>query len=96
MKTDTPASSMGDRVRQVREERGYTREHLAELANIEVGTLGHIERGNRQPRLETVRKLARALKVSHWWLLAGDVVRKSLIDWDQSHAQDEVGRKETL
>jgi len=52
-------------LRKFRKKKGWTQEKLAREANISYHTLIKIERGDiKNPRLETLIKLARALGVS--------------------------------
>jgi transcriptional regulator with XRE-family HTH domain len=60
----------GDRVRGRRSERGLAQEALALKAGINRAYIGSLEAGQRNPSLETVAKLAIALKVD-----AADLVR---------------------
>lgn len=53
----------GERVRELRLERGLTQEKLADLAGMHFTAIGHIERASRSSTLETVLKLAKALQV---------------------------------
>ena len=67
-------------LRQLREERGWSQEQLAERADLNRSYLGEVERGRAVPSLITVSKLACALEirmssmferceqVSLWWL----------------------------
>lgn len=50
-------------VRQLRHERGWSQERLAEMANLNRSYVGEIERGLASPSLVTADKLARALEV---------------------------------
>jgi transcriptional regulator with XRE-family HTH domain len=51
-------------IRRLREQAGLTQEVLARRAGIHRVTLGEIEAGREEPRLDTLRRLARALNVS--------------------------------
>jgi transcriptional regulator with XRE-family HTH domain len=60
-----PACALAERVRELRAERGWTREQLAEEAGIQASTLTRLEsKGATQPGFFTVGKIARALEVS--------------------------------
>lgn len=59
----------GDRVRKLRGERKMTQEQLADAAGIERSYMGTIERGERNPTLLKVFKIATALKTSFGKLL---------------------------
>ena len=59
-----PYKDFGKRVRQQRKLAQMTQEQLAEKAGISFAFVGHIERGTRKASLDTVVKLANALKVS--------------------------------
>lgn len=50
-------------LRQLREERGWSQEQLAERANLNRSYLGEVERGRAVPSLITVSKLAGALGI---------------------------------
>ncbi|MGZ5441981.1 MAG: helix-turn-helix domain-containing protein [Thermoanaerobaculia bacterium] len=56
--------AFGKRVRELRTERQWTQEQLAEAAGMNWLQVGHIERGASDPKLSTITKLARALGVS--------------------------------
>ena len=55
--------AFGLRIRQLRDQQGYTQEELAHRARIHVTYLSGIERGVRNPSLRSIRSLARALGV---------------------------------
>ena len=57
-------------VRQLREERGWSQEELAERADLNRSYVGEIERGIATPSLVTVSKLALGLDLSASTLLA--------------------------
>ncbi len=50
-------------LRQLREERGWSQEQLAERADLNRSYLGEVERGRAIPSIITVSKLANALEV---------------------------------
>jgi transcriptional regulator with XRE-family HTH domain len=57
------AIAFGRHLREVREAKGWTLEQFAEAARMNELQIGHIERGASDPKLSTILKLARALKV---------------------------------
>jgi transcriptional regulator with XRE-family HTH domain len=57
-------------LRQMREERGWSQEQLAERADLNRSYLGEVERGNAVPSLVTVSKLACALEIRLSCLIA--------------------------
>lgn len=64
-------TDIGKRVRKTREHYGFTREWLAEMANISPQFLVHIENGTKSMTANTICNLARALNVSADYLLFG-------------------------
>jgi XRE family transcriptional regulator, regulator of sulfur utilization len=60
-----PASArFGAVIRQLRESRGWSQEHLAGLASLNRSYMGEVERAAAMPSLATAEKLARALDVA--------------------------------
>jgi len=69
----------GQSLRALRNDRGWSQEHLAELAGVTLNYVGNLERGEQGPSLHVLVRLARALGVDMATLLAefrGDVIRK--------------------
>jgi len=62
---------LGERVRQLREARGWSQEGFAHEGGLGRSFAGAIERGDKDIRLSTLIKLARALGVSLSQLLKG-------------------------
>ncbi len=57
-------------LRQLREEKGWSQEQLAERADLNRSYLGEVERANAVPSIITVSKLARALDIQMSTLIA--------------------------
>ncbi len=62
---------IGERVRQVRVSRGFSREALAELLDISTLFLSYIECGQRGMSLQTLQNICQVLNVSSDYLLFG-------------------------
>lgn len=56
-------SQLGEEIKRLRGEKGWTQEYLAEKANLNTTHLGFIEQGRKEPRLKTLKKIADALNV---------------------------------
>lgn len=55
----------GERLRQLREEKGLSMRQLAERSGVDVGVISRVERGQyKPPKITTIEKLARALELS--------------------------------
>ncbi|MDE7259293.1 MAG: helix-turn-helix domain-containing protein, partial [Lachnospiraceae bacterium] len=61
----------GEKVKQIREERGMTQQTLAEKLYVTRQAVSRWERGARYPELLTAKKIARVLNVSLDELLSG-------------------------
>lgn len=57
------AQQFGQRLRTYREERGLSQEELADAAHLHRTHISLIERGQRSVRLETIERLALALRI---------------------------------
>jgi transcriptional regulator with XRE-family HTH domain len=53
----------GNRVRELREQQGLSQEDLADAAHLHRTHISLIERGQRSVRLETIARLALALRI---------------------------------
>ena len=53
----------GESLRQLRSERGWSQERLAETAGISLNYVGNLERGEQGPSLNVIVRLARALAI---------------------------------
>lgn len=63
--------AFGKRLAEVRKSRGLTQEELAEMLDISAVSVTYLETGRRWPRLLTLHRIAKALKVSVADLFAG-------------------------
>lgn len=64
MATPTLQAAFGKVLREQRLKAGYSQEGLADAAGCDRTFIGMLERGQRQPTLETLFKIARALEVA--------------------------------
>ena len=63
MAKSTFVRAFGGRVRELREQAGLSQEELAHQSGLHRTAITHIERATRSSTLETIEKLARALRV---------------------------------
>lgn len=63
--------TVGERINNTRKSRGYSREKLAELADISTQFLADIERGRKSMTVATLRKIAAALNVTTDYIVNG-------------------------
>lgn len=68
---------IGERIRKLRESRNYTREALAEKADISAKFLYEIETGKKGFSAETLYKISRALCVSCDFIMRGEKGERS-------------------
>lgn len=50
--------TLGSRVEAARKKKGMTQEELAEIVNVSQSMINHIEKGRKQPSLDTVIAIA--------------------------------------
>jgi transcriptional regulator with XRE-family HTH domain len=60
---------VGRNVKRIRQEKGLTQEHLAELSGFSQQYLSGLEQGRRNPTIVSLYELASALGVSHMELV---------------------------
>jgi transcriptional regulator with XRE-family HTH domain len=60
---DTAATALGRRVRDLRHERGWSQERLAEEADLDRSYVAGIEVGARNPSLKALERLAGAFRL---------------------------------
>lgn len=73
----------GEKIRELREERGYSLADLAQKAGISVSYLSEIERGAKKPSLKVINKLARTLNIN----------KSLIIEVDQDSTEITLGDK---
>lgn len=64
--------TIGERIKQIRTEKGLTQKQLGELSGTSEGTVRQYEIGKRQPRIEQLQRIADALSVGVSYLLSGE------------------------
>lgn len=57
-------SRLAKRLKELRAERGLTQAALAKRAGVTLSYIGRLEIGRHDPQLSTLRKLAKALKIT--------------------------------
>lgn len=56
-------AAFGQRIRQLREARGWSQEHMAAVVGLDRSYVGTVERGERNISLENIVKFAKAFDV---------------------------------
>lgn len=69
-KTQNSYLQVGQALKSLRKNKGFTLEELAERAEVSVSYLSHIERGTRQAPLSTLETLAHILGANLYSLMA--------------------------
>jgi transcriptional regulator with XRE-family HTH domain len=67
----TPAEQFGATIRMIRRSYGWSQETLGGLAGLHRTEIQKLAGGRRDPRLETIVRLARALRVDPGLLVVG-------------------------
>lgn len=64
-------SSFGQRLKEVREAKGFTKEKFGKLVKIHYSQIGRYERNEASPSADALKKMANALDVSTDYLMNG-------------------------
>ena len=80
-------STLGQKLRQIRNEKGYTQQSLAEKAGIGNVYLGEIERGLKMPSLNSFIRIIEALDVS------ADYILREELSSGKEYIYDEITQK---
>lgn len=75
--------TLGARIREARQKKGYTQHALAEISNIGNVYIGEIERGLKMPSLNIFIKLIEALGVSADYVLRDELTSGSEYIYDE-------------
>lgn len=67
------------RLKDLRNERGYTQEELAKLLNTSRSTIGMYEQGKREPNFEMQEAIADLFNVNMDYLLKRDIDKEEMI-----------------
>jgi transcriptional regulator with XRE-family HTH domain len=71
MSTGIAVATFSDNLREARARRGFSQEELARRSGVPRNSVYRYEAGMRDPRLQTVRRLAEALEMSTSELVDG-------------------------
>lgn len=71
-KSSPTFDGFAQRLRDLRQQRGFKQTELAQLAGVNNGNLSRYERGSAQPSAEVLRRLADSLGVSVAYLIEGE------------------------
>jgi transcriptional regulator with XRE-family HTH domain len=78
---------IGRRIGEFRKLRNLTQERLAEKADVVSSYIAHIETGARKPTLDVLARIAQALEVPLWRLVADDRPSAEEKAWEAAHKQ---------
>lgn len=79
---------IGERIKKIRELRGYTQEQLSELSGVELQQIYRYETDKNKPKVDVLLLLARTLNVSADYLIG-------LVDNPNGHIGDDLDDQET-
>jgi len=72
---------IGNMISKIREEKGMTKTELANITDINIGHITHIEKGERNPSHKTLMKICKALDVPY---------RQLMYTYDKSVSEEQV------
>lgn len=85
---DIDYTALGKRIASLRRKRRLTQEQLAEMAELSIVYISHIENSRSIPSLETVMKLCAALEITPNELLLG--TSQNMTDYLQTEVQQKL------
>lgn len=75
---------IGNRIRKLRTEKGFTQKEMAEMIGIPYSTYSNYENNNREPSLEQLNKIAKALNLTLQNLISpGSITTEVILDSDE-------------
>ena len=80
--------TVGDRLRYVRNLRGWTQDELAKASLVSRGVIGNLETGRASTQKVYVEAFSRALNVNFEWLLNGNGLME--VDNERARILDEL------
>ncbi len=83
----------GKRIKELRKQKGYTQEQMAEKAGISVKTVSAIETGARGTTIDMIAILAEMLDTTTDYLITGKAVNTTGIDFDIPEDKKEFALK---
>ena len=91
-------TDLGERLWELREERGWSQKRTAKEAGLSHVTIAHLETGKVEPRLPTLRKLARTFDMTVDELLEGEpsVPLGPALELEAMYVADAAARREAL
>ena len=89
---------LGKRIKRLRANRGLTQDALSEKVEINPKYLSNIERGKENPTLDTLLRLAHALKVEPWemFMVEEDILDKKALREKLNRLLDQAKGEEQL
>lgn len=69
--------SIGENIKRIRSEKKITQRQLGELSGISYKQIGLYEQGVRNPKLETIQKIAKALDTSYLELIYDETIEET-------------------
>lgn len=66
--------TIGEKIRSIRKLKGFTQKRLGELCRIDEANIRKYELGHQNPKLETIKKIAKALDVPLTNLISPEVI----------------------
>ncbi len=88
---------IGNRIRELRIEKGYTQKEMARLTGIPYSTYSNYENNNREPNLEQLRKIASVLNISLFKLITTNqyakYMDKDVLEYEQIQEELRLAKK---
>lgn len=84
---DRKKGNLGNRIREIRKERGYTIKLMSEYTGLSVGYLSTVEQGKTSLTINNLMQICETLRVDPAWLLTSEKENKMIVRKEETRTE---------